>query len=102
MSEDDRNWNLTRTLGAIATARADQHARSIARDRLLQKLIADLVGVRRTIGMTQEEVAARMFTTKSVICRLESGRATRPTLRTIENYAFAVGARLEIRVSFRW
>ena len=39
-----------------------------------------------------------MFTTKSAICRLESGTRTRPTLTTIENYAYAVGARLDVRV----
>ncbi len=48
--------------------------------------------------MTQDGVAARMGTTKSAVSRLESGVRTRPTLRTIENYALAVGARVEIRV----
>jgi transcriptional regulator with XRE-family HTH domain len=48
--------------------------------------------------MTQEEVAARMWTTKSAVSRLESGVRPRPTLRTIERYAFAVGAQVEIRV----
>ena len=33
--------------------------------------------------MTQEEVAASMWTTKSVVSRLESGVRTRPTLSTI-------------------
>ena len=50
------------------------------------------------MGLSQEEVAARMLTTASAISRLESGRRTRPTLRTIENYALAVGALVEIRV----
>ena len=51
--------------------------------------------------MTQEEVAARMWTTKSVVSRLESGKCTRPTWSTIEKYADAVGALVEIRVRIR-
>ena len=51
--------------------------------------------------MTQEEVAARMRTTKSVVSRLESGVFTRPKLSTIEKYAVAVGALVEIRVRTR-
>ena len=48
--------------------------------------------------MTQQEVAMRMWTTKSAVSRLESGRYARPTLATVEKYARAVGARVEIRV----
>ena len=51
--------------------------------------------------MTQEEVAVRMGTTKSVVSRLESGVCTRPTLSTIEKYAVAAGAHVEIRVRIR-
>jgi hypothetical protein len=39
-----------------------------------------------------------MWTTKSAVSRLESGCYARPTLDTIEKYALAVGARVEIRV----
>jgi transcriptional regulator with XRE-family HTH domain len=48
-----------------------------------------------------QDVALAMSTTGSAISRLESGRHVRPTLRTIERYAFAVGARVEIRVRQR-
>jgi transcriptional regulator with XRE-family HTH domain len=61
-------------------------------------LVADLVAARTAARMTQEEVAVRMWTTKSVVSRLESGLCTRPTLTTIEKYAVAVGAVVEIRV----
>jgi hypothetical protein len=35
---------------------------------------------------------------ESAVSRLECGLRTQPTLRTIEKYALAVGARVEIRV----
>ena len=64
----------------------------------LPVLVADLVAARTAVCMTQADVAARMGTTKSAISRLESGTGTRPTLRTVERYALAVGAFVEIRV----
>jgi DNA-binding XRE family transcriptional regulator len=94
----ERARQLGRNIALLVSARHDQPSRSLARDHILQRLVADLVAARTAAGMTQEEVAARMWTTKSAVSRLEGGVRTRPTLRTIENYALAVGARVEIRV----
>jgi transcriptional regulator with XRE-family HTH domain len=67
----------------------------------LQLLVADLAAARAAAGMTQQDVADRMSSTKTVVSRLESGVRTRPTLTTIEKYARAVGAIIEIRVRTR-
>jgi len=93
---------LARNLALLTKgARENRRSRAFARDRTLQVLVADLVAARTAAGMTQEEVARKMWTTKSAICRLESGVCTRPTLSTIEKYALAVGARVEIHVRTR-
>jgi DNA-binding XRE family transcriptional regulator len=76
--------------------------RALLRDRVLSVLVADLVAARTAAGMTQHEVAMRMWTTRSAVSRLESGRYARPTLDTVERYALAVGARVEIRVRPGW
>ncbi len=55
-----------------------------------------LLQARTRAGLTQEEVAARMGTTQSVIARLESGRV-RPSTKTLERFAKATGTRLRIR-----
>jgi predicted transcriptional regulator len=94
----ERYHRLAINIATVESALRRQYSRSLARDRTLQRLIADLVAARTAAGMTQEDVAARMSTTKSVVSRLESGRRTRPTLKTIQKYALAVGAQLEIRV----
>ena len=62
---------LARNL-ALRTTGASENRRSqaFARDRTLQVLVADLVAARTAAGMTQEEVARKMWTTKSAICRL--------------------------------
>lgn len=94
---------LARRLALLSNARHDRRRqRALLRDRVLRVLVADLVAARTTAGMTQQEVATRMWTTKSAVSRLESGRYARPTLDTIEKYALAVGARVEIRVRTGW
>src|SRR6266545_4797084 len=55
-----------------------RRSRALARDRTLQALVADLVAARTAAGMTQEEVAISMRTTKSAVSRLESGAFARP------------------------
>ena len=57
----------------------------------------ELIAARASAGMTQGEVAARMGTTKSVIARLESGRRA-PSLRAVQRYGEAVGARAVVRI----
>jgi DNA-binding XRE family transcriptional regulator len=96
---DELSPVLTSNLTLLANAkRVNRRLRALARDHTLQCLVADLVAARTAAGMTQQEVARRMWTTKSAICRLESGVCTRPNLSTIEKYALAVGARVEVRV----
>ena len=46
-------------------------------------------------GLTQEQLATRMKTTRTVISRLESGRM-KPSTRTLERYARATGHKLKI------
>lgn len=93
--------DLARALAMASYARRSRRRqRALLNDRTLQVLLADLVAARAAAGMTQHEVAKRMWTTTSVVSRLESGRYARPTLNTIEKYALAVGARVEVRV--RW
>jgi len=92
---------LARNLASLTQGRKKRLTRTLTTDRTLQALAADLVAARIAAGMTQEEVAARMWTTRSVVSRLESGMRTRPTLTTIERYAVAVGATVEIRVRLR-
>jgi transcriptional regulator with XRE-family HTH domain len=97
----ERSQVLATILASVTAERKKRRARTLKTDRTLQQLVADLVAARRAAAMTQEEVAARMWTTKSVVSRLESGKCTRPTLSTIEKYAGAVGALVEIRVRIR-
>ena len=63
----------------------------------LESLGSRLAGMRRSIGMTQIEVAFRMGTTQPSLARLEKGD-TKPNLRTLSRYAEALGQR--VRVSF--
>jgi ribosome-binding protein aMBF1 (putative translation factor) len=96
---DERSDAIARTLAMLSHARRSRkRPQALVKDRTLQKLVVDLVAARTAAGMTQHDVAMKMWTTKSAVSRLESGRYARPTLDTIEKYALAVGARVEIRV----
>ena len=97
----ERSQVLAGNLASVTGARKKRRARTFKTDRTLQQLVADLAAARRAAAMTQEQVAARMWTTKSVVSRRESGVCTRPTLSTIEKVADAVGALVEIRVRRR-
>jgi predicted transcriptional regulator len=59
-----------------------------------QALSEELVGLRRGLGLSQTEVAARMGTSQSAVARLETGTAD-VLVSTVERYVSALGCRLE-------
>ena len=61
------------------------------------EMARELVAARSKAGMTQEQVAQVMGTTQSVVARLESGKRM-PSLRTVQRYAQAIGARAVVRL----
>ncbi len=54
-----------------------------------------MIEARTKAGLTQDQLAARMRTTQTVIARLEGGRV-RPSTRTLHRFAKATGTRLKI------
>lgn len=62
-----------------------------------RRLIGELAAARRTQGLSQTVVAARMGTSQSVVARLESG-ALDVRLSTLERYAAAIGRELDWRL----
>jgi transcriptional regulator with XRE-family HTH domain len=63
-----------------------------------REAIADLVGARQKLGLSQTEVAARMGTSQSAVARLESGIAD-VRASTLERYAAAVGGQITWKLS---
>ncbi len=59
-----------------------------------RRLVADLTARRRSAGLSQTEVAARMGTSQSAVARLETGDAD-VRVSTLERYAAAIGSQLE-------
>src|SRR5262252_447493 len=58
-----------------------------------RRLVADLTAQRRSAGLSQTEVAARMGTSQSAGARLETGDAD-VRVSTLERYAAAIGSRV--------
>jgi len=61
-------------------------------------LVRELLAARAQAGLTQEEVAASMGTTKSAVSRLEGAGKHSPSVSTLKKYAKAVGCDLQIRI----
>jgi len=61
-------------------------------------LARELIAARTYAGLTQEEVASEMGTTKSAVSRLEGPGKHSPSIRTLKKYARAVGCDVEIRL----
>jgi DNA-binding XRE family transcriptional regulator len=61
-------------------------------------LVRELLAARSRAGLTQEEVADSMGTTKSAVSRLEAAGKHSPSVATLTKYAKAVGCEIEIRL----
>jgi len=72
----------------------DMALRRMAAERRL--LVGELAGLRRSAGLSQTEVAARMGTSQSAVARLESGDAD-VRASTLERYAAAIGSQITWR-----
>src|SRR5208337_3755948 len=55
----------------------------------------EMIEARARAGLTQDELASRMDTSRTVIARLESGRSL-PSTRTLKRFAVATESRLAI------
>jgi DNA-binding XRE family transcriptional regulator len=62
-----------------------------------RRLVADLTAQRRSAGLSQTEVAARMGTSQSAVARLETGDAD-VRVSTLERYAAAIGSQVAWQV----
>ncbi len=58
-----------------------------------RRLVADLTAQRRSAGLSQTEVAARMGTSQSAVARLETGDVD-VRVSTLERYAAAIGSQV--------
>ena len=58
-----------------------------------RRLVGELAGQRRSAGLSQTEVAARMGTSQSAVARLEAGDAD-VRASTLERYAAAIGSQI--------
>lgn len=60
------------------------------------KMARELIEARARAGLSQSDVAERMGTSQPTVARLESGH--KPSLKTLERYAEAVGMKVEINL----
>jgi DNA-binding XRE family transcriptional regulator len=79
---------------ALANPEVEQEYLDLTPAYALRK---QLIEIRKNAGLTQEELAKMLHTNKSNISRLENVNSKiSPTLSTIEEYAKAVGYKLQL------
>ncbi len=65
------------------------------------ELLDELLKARDEAGLTQEEVAKRMGTSRPAVARIETGGGSKrhsPSIATLRRYAEAVGCKLQIKL----
>ncbi len=65
------------------------------------ELLDELLKARDEAGLTQEEVAKRMGTSRPAVARIEAGGGSKrhsPSIATLRKYAEAVGCKLQIKL----
>lgn len=62
------------------------------------QLAREMLTARSRLGLTQEDVAGLMGTTKSAVSRLEAIGKHIPSLTSLKKYTQAVGCQLEIKL----
>lgn len=67
-------------------------------DRDVHHVVSHLAGHRRSRGLSQTEVAARMGTSQSAVARLEAGRGDL-RLSTLQRYAAALDHTMHVGVA---
>lgn len=64
----------------------------------ISEIVAALTGLRKTVGLAQYEVAARMGNVQSTVSQIETGVVEEPRWSTLVRYAAACGAELGFTV----
>lgn len=81
------------TTAVLARLKADPDVASIFRQRYPGAEISrGLKEAREAAGLTQDQVAARMSTTRTAVSRLESAGSTHPSMRQVLKFTEAIGA----------
>ncbi len=65
------------------------------------ELLDELLKARDEAGLTQEDVAKRMGTSRPAVARIEAGGGSKrhsPSIITLRKYAEAVGCKLQIKL----
>ena len=65
------------------------------------ELLDELLNTRDEAGLTQEDVAKRMGTSRPAVARIEAGGGSKrhsPSIATLRKYAEAVGCKLQVKL----
>jgi len=100
MADHWATWDELRAKDSAA-GRIDEAKVAEHRQRMLDAQRAyRLAEVRKSLGLTQTDVAAAMHVSQRRVSAVEHGDLTRTSLGTVATYVAALGGRVEIVASF--
>ena len=76
-----------------------EFAEHYAREQIINNIAEMIVDARKTVHLTQSELAKKIGTTQSVISRIESGNSVFiPSLETLVRIAAALNMKLQLQM----
>ena len=81
--------------GARRARRSAEYRDALAKLQPAEEIAREVLKLRMKTGLTQQELAKKLGTTKSVVSRLESGHHA-PSVKTLDNIAKAFDMKLTI------
>jgi len=96
-SKDGKTQNALQIIDKLYfEGRADRLA-ELEQEILNARVAREVYQLRTRFGLTQRQLAARLGTTASVICRLEDNDYGGHSLRMLQRIGFVLGQRVEVR-----
>lgn len=98
MTEKKKTSDAVRILEKTFVKGSRRRRRSIDNERKKLEIAQQIYDLRTKAGLSQKELAEKVGTTQSVICRLEAADYRKQSLRMLQRIAKAMHCRVEVRI----
>ncbi len=98
MSEKEKTSDAVRILDKTFVKGSRRRRRAIDKEKKNIEIAQQIYNLRTQAKLTQKELAEKVGTTQSAICRLENADYGRQSLRMLERIAEAMHCRVEVRI----
>ncbi len=98
MTEKEKTSDAVEILNKTFVKGSRRRRRSIDKERKKHEIAQQIYDLRTKAGLSQKELAEKVGTTQSAICRLEAADYGGQSLRMLKRIAKAMHYRVEVRI----